>query len=1033
MGFEYSREQKEAIFSSGENIIVSAGAGSGKTAVLTERIKRILNEGTKANQLLVLTFTNAAASEMKERIVKKMLQDENLKNRISEVDNAYITTFDSFSLAIVKKYHIKMNLSANISIVDDCLLNVKKNEILDNIFNEYYSINDANFNRLIKELTNKNDTTLKEEILKIASKIDLKTNRDEFLNSYLANYFNDDYYNKIYNEYMDLLYEKLDFIKENLILIKNLDEDKFLKIYTKLQELLDSKSYEMISANCNIQFPILKNLEENIKILKDTIKDTLDELKELCIYKDSKQIKECYFNSYDYVLILIDILKKYFKQIDEYKLKYEMFEFIDISKMAIKVVRDNKSIQEELRNTFKEILVDEYQDTNDIQEEFISYISNNNVYMVGDVKQSIYGFRNANPLIFKEKYDLYSKHINGKKIDLNNNFRSNRVVLKTINDIFDHIMDDAIGNANFKESHRMHFGLLDYEKKSNENKITFIQYLKNKDLYKSKDVDMFYVAKDILYKINNKEQVYDKDSKEFRDCTYKDFAILMSDSSLFDSLEKLLSYNHIPCLVFKNVEVGSGEIIILLKNIVNLIVLDYSKIYDESFKHSFLSVARSFIMSYSDEEIFDYLSLNTFKESQLYNIIHKLSKEICIKPFVNVFEEILDEFNIYEKLITIGNVKQNITRIEYLLNLISSFEKLDLTIFDFNSYIDSIYKNNDKMEFQSSGLTSNKVKIMTIHKSKGLEFPIVYFINNDKEFNKSEYKDKLIYDNKYGFIAPFYLNGEGKNINFLLMKENNKVSMISEKIRLLYVALTRAREQMIVLNQLTGKEYALDDEIFSIAYRKKYNSFKAIYASLNNVLKDNIKEIDPLTLNINDDYLKASSANYNDYFKKIDSKIVNKTNINNSHEITLAHASKDEVALIEGSIKEIMEKGIAYHKLFEGVDFKNYDASLYNKNENKLITNFLNQDINKNIKNANIYKEYEFIYLDDNKQIHGIIDLMLEYDTYINIIDYKLSHTEDEAYIKQLNSYKKYIEGKSNKKVNIYLYSILKNEIIRLN
>ena len=187
MKFNYSNEQLLAINSKGQNIIVSAGAGSGKTAVLTERIRQTLQSGVRADQLLVLTFTNAAAAEMKERVIKKMAEDESLKHRTAEVDSAYITTFDSFSLSIVKKYHDRLNLNRNISIIDQSVLNVKKRKIIDDIFLSKYSNEDEGFTRLLTDLSSKSDTQIKKELLNLADKIDAMYNRKQYLNTFKDN------------------------------------------------------------------------------------------------------------------------------------------------------------------------------------------------------------------------------------------------------------------------------------------------------------------------------------------------------------------------------------------------------------------------------------------------------------------------------------------------------------------------------------------------------------------------------------------------------------------------------------------------------------------------------------------------------------------------------------------------------------------------------------------------------------------------------------------------------------------------------
>ena len=199
MAIKFSVEQQLAIDSKDKNIIVSAGAGSGKTAVLTERIRKILLSGVKASELLVLTFTNAAAAEMKERITKTMSKDPMLKNRTFEVDSAYITTFDSFSLALVKKYHDRLNLSKNISIIDASVLNVYKRKIIDEIFDSYYLKNNELFEKFICDLTPKDDENIRKEVLRLANKLDLLTNKDELLDNYVANNFTLEKFNEYLN------------------------------------------------------------------------------------------------------------------------------------------------------------------------------------------------------------------------------------------------------------------------------------------------------------------------------------------------------------------------------------------------------------------------------------------------------------------------------------------------------------------------------------------------------------------------------------------------------------------------------------------------------------------------------------------------------------------------------------------------------------------------------------------------------------------------------------------------------------------
>ncbi len=1035
MAIKFSLEQQLAIQSQGQNIIVSAGAGSGKTAVLTERIKRILLSGVKANELLVLTFTNAAAREMKERITKTMAKDEILAKRTAEVDSAYITTFDSFSLSLVGKYHERFNLTDQISIIDSAILNVKKRQVLDEIFLDFYKKHDERFERFICDLTPKDDSNLRKELLSVANKMDQLSDRDERLNRYLKENFTEEKTNTYIDELTQILLEKIHYIKENLLKLQfELNEKQYQKMNEVLCALLQSQNYDEIRKNMEIKLPIFRNLSDEASAYKNEIKVCIDNINEMCIYTHTAYIKEAYFQSQLYVEVIIDILKQYYQKIDQYKRQYEVFEFIDISKMAIRLVKENEDIREELKHHFKEILVDEYQDTNDLQEEFISYIANHNVYMVGDIKQSIYGFRNANPLIFKGKYDAYKMHNGGMKIDLNQNFRSNRPVLFIINRIFDHIMDNQIGQANFKEEHEMRFGLKAYENGNQEHKIKYVTYLQEKGKYNCSDIDMFYILRDIQEKLTKKEMVFDKDLGTFRPCEYKDFAILLSDSTLFVSLSKLLNYHHIPNLIFKNTEVNSGMVVTLIKNIIKLIAFDVKGQYDRDFLRLFYGVGRSFVMRLSDEQLFDYVRLRTFKESLLYQKIHSFASKVKTMALSDMMEEILKEFDFYHQLILVGDIEDNLTRIEFLKKILSSMEKLELTIDDFVTYIDDIYDKEDKMEFPSSGMDENKVKIMTIHKSKGLEFPIVYFMNNNKQFNKSEFKEKISFDLKYGILTPYYIQGEGENIHHLLMKESNNLSLISEKIRLLYVALTRAREQIVILNCQPKKESIepFKEDCVPITQRKKYSSFMGIYHSILSVLKDVTEIIEPDDLNISDAYLKPIKEDVKQWIPSSLKTIQHFTNHIEVEKEEKKHASKESYTIRRKEELEAMEYGSHIHELFETIDFSSVNLTQYNKNEQKMIQAFLNLPLLKDIQKGKVFKEFEFIDKEGNQQIHGIIDLMIVYDDHVDIIDYKLSHLEDEAYLVQLSTYQKYIQKKTNKPVSIWLYSILKQTLKKL-
>ena len=456
-----TKEQQDAINLEGKNIIVSAGAGSGKTAVLTERTLRKLKSGIHINELLILTFTNAAAAEMKERIRKAINKNPNLEEEATLIDGAYITTFDSFSLSIVKKYHTRLNITSNIKITDEVIIDIKKNKILDDIMDKYYLSPKEDFTKLIQDFCLKDDKDLKKYILSTYKKIELKYNKEKYLEEYMSSYFTEENISKFIKEYLDLINSYRKNIS-NLITDLNdyFDGDYVSAIEDQLSKLLHASSYEEIASSLDFRSlkPVPKASPEEGKKIKETISAQIKELKSLLIYQTEEEMKEEILSTKSNVKVIIDIIKDLDKQLTLYKQENEIYNFNDIARLAIKVVTDFKDVREELTNSFNEILVDEYQDTSDTQEMFISLISKNNVYMVGDIKQSIYRFRNANPYIFKNKYDTYRDTDAGIKIDLVKNFRSRKEVLDNINILFDLIMDDEIGGADYKASHRMVFG-----------------------------------------------------------------------------------------------------------------------------------------------------------------------------------------------------------------------------------------------------------------------------------------------------------------------------------------------------------------------------------------------------------------------------------------------------------------------------------------------------------------------------------------------------------------------------------------------
>lgn len=1009
---KFTEEQQKAIDLDNSSIIVSAGAGSGKTAVLSQRVIRKLNDGIDVDKLLILTFTKEAAREMKERIRSKIIK-ANLKRQLDLIDASFITTFDSYSLYIVEKYHYLLKVSKNLKIIDSSIINIKKMEIMNEIFEEYYKSENILFNKLINDLCFKDDNVLIDEIIKINNNLDLKINKEEFLDTYVDNFYSDKNISALKDEYLNLLLEKIKEIKCNLNYIKTGDcNDYYIKVYDLLEPLMLSKSFSDIKNNINIKLPRLPKSTPDIKKYKTNISNLIKEINHF--------VNICYDDIYDtkdYALIIIEILKKLDKRIKIFKEKNNSYEFVDISKLAIKVVRENKQVREELKNYYNEIMVDEYQDTSDLQEEFISLISNNNVYMVGDVKQSIYRFRNANPNIFKNKYLNYQNKNGGIKIDLLKNFRSRKEVLSSINDIFNVVMNIAIGGADYKSSHQMVFGNTNYAFCDN-NKLTILNYEEGD--YTKEEAEIFIVAKDIKDKIEKKYQVLDKETNKLRDINYNDICIIMDRNTEFLKYKQIFEYLNIPLVMYRDEVLSSSIDIILIKNILNLIFKIYNKCFDKEFRYYFVSIARSYLFSYTDQMIFTIFKNNTFYENEIFvksqNISCLLNK-LTNKQLLN---KIIDDFSFYLKIPLFGNMNDSIVRIYYLFNIADNLEELGYTPIDFINYMNEIDKT--EIKYSLNTVSSDSVKIMNIHKSKGLEFPVCYYTGLHKKFNISDLKENVFYYNKYGLILPVFKDTLNDTFVKELVRYDYIKEEISEKIRLFYVGLTRAREKMIIVTNL---EYSESE--FNEMDKLKYRSFRDI---LNSIYPFIEKFIQDTEVNVDLNYKNVISTNLDEYLHDFDDNIIDKK-INIEYKpIKNAHFSHADIHLINKEEQENLNLGLDIHYILENIDFKNPDYSIINSKYVPYIKSFLENDqINFD---CNIYKEYEFKYELDNISYHGFIDLIMEYDDYINIIDYKLKNVLDREYVKQLNGYKNYIEKKTNKKVNIYLYSILDKMLKKL-
>lgn len=1053
----WTDEQWQAIYDEGSNIIVSAGAGSGKTAVLTERIIEKLKRGISLNNLIVLTFTNAAAFEMKERVRKKIIKEiesgnKYLEKELLNLPNSIITTFDSFSLNILKKYHYLLNIPKNINIIDNVVITSKKNELMDEVFNEMYEEQNKEFLEFIDTFTIKDDQKIKNYIISIDNKLNNLFGVEEYLNNYTDTYLNDDFINLQINKYINILNSYRDNIELSLNKIKDFTNDSilnewYIKLKKGLIDLNNCHNYEDYKKLTIIKlptFPSNKELDDDYltKVKKEynELKNNFNLIKDFCLYNDLNEVKEEILMMKPSIKVIIEVLKRYRSRVFEYKKKYNSYEFHDIASMAIDLIIQNSSIADEYKKNINEIMIDEYQDTNNIQDCFISLIANNNIYMVGDVKQSIYGFRNANPNIFMIKYDNYKNNVGGKAIDLNKNFRSRSEVIEAINNIFAKIMDQKIGGADYTKSHQMIFGNLSYNDmgKTNQNhnlEILNYEYLDNK--YQKDEIEAFIIANDINNKIKNKYQIFDK---QLRNIKYSDFCILMDRKTSFDLYRKIFTYLNIPIRVHSEVSLNLSNEIYVIRSILRLVLsLNDKDVYNKYFEHSFISLARSFLYSYNDNEIFSIfldsknqnmdiikILLNSNMKELIDNILD--IKEYYINhSLVEMIDYIYDKFDIYNKLNLLDDVEGKVIKLEYFRNVVNNLESSGYTLNDLCDYLDNAIDNKIDITFNLDENDVDAVNIMTIHKSKGLEFPICYYAGLSKKFNKDDLKDKFTLDNNLGMVVPIFKEGIKETIYKDLIKYNYEKKDIAERLRVFYVALTRAKEKLIIVSDLTLEEEELTNNIVNDNIRLKYKSFKDVLMSLPRTLKPYIKDINLDSIDLSKDYevekdiSLSLDQNKNIDYKTEDVNITPKTIVSNHYSVS--------PITIDKKTRENLELGLKFHEILEYIDFKNVDDSVrtldVKDNIKEKIDNLMSMPFMKNINEYNIYHEYEFIYNDDNEVKHGIIDLLLEGDNDYIIVDYKTKEIDKDVYYDQVRGYMNYIKNLSNKKVSGYIYSII--------
>ena len=998
---KWTNEQKQAIEEKGSNILVAAAAGSGKTAVLVERIiNRILNDKIDIDKLLVVTFTNAAASEMRERILdaiyKKIEEDPSnieLQRQITLLNKASICTIHSFCLDVIRNNFYEINISPNFRIGDTAEIELLKQETLDDLFEKKYFEEDEDFLKLVDTYTGyRGDEPLKELVMEIYKFIQsspfprkwLEEKVEEFNIKDLSLDFAKTKWGKLILEE----YEKN--IEETILGLKNVKQDldsnpeleKFSQVIRLdlenlelLKANLDSwdKVYELSQRFSFTKWPVDRKIQSSIKDeakeKRDKINKKFKGIKDKIFIYTSKEAIQDLQEVYEILKLLKKVVLEFEETYGKVKLERNVIDFNDIEHLALKILikeEDGKYVPTEVakkyKDKFEEIAIDEYQDSNMVQEYILTSISKgNNIFMVGDVKQSIYKFRQAMPELFLGKYEKYKlkkdkTENDDLKIQLFKNFRSRENILSTSNLVFQEIMSKKLGDVEYNEDEYLNLGAnypdienVDFAGKTeidvinlNKNQIEEeTEDTENNERIEDSILEAKYVAKKIQELINSNYYVFDK-KQGYRKITYKDIVVLLrSTATLAPIYEKEIADLGMP--VFSDT---SSE---YLNSVEIQTIISVLKIIDNPMQDiPLVTVMRSMIGGFTDNDLIEIRL--TDKNCNFYESILKaqvqVSEELRIK-INNFLEKIenwreaneylnLDELiwkiyldtGYYNFVGLMQNGKLRQANLKMLFERAKQYESASFKgLFNFINFIDKLkLSSGDLGSAKIIGENEDVIRIMSIHKSKGLEFPVVFLSSTGKKFNMQDLNKKVLLHQDIG-LGPTYTNYEKKIEYPTLAKEAIKIvtkrEVLAEEMRVLYVALTRAKEKLVI----TGIEKDVNDsidskqkelEIYKDNIENKMNpnlvgKYKSYIDWIELVyLKNKDKDIMKFHIINKKDILKENTEEKEenkDIIKEIQNRAVSKENINKiKQELEWKYKFEESVELpSELSVSKIKE------------------------------------------------------------------------------------------------------------------------------
>lgn len=844
---KWTNAQLDAINARNSNILVNAAAGSGKTAVLVERvIKMITEDGVPIDKLLIVTFTKAAAAQMRKRIgdalrelIRKNPNDTNAKRQLSMLPGANISTIDSFCINLVRENFFNLDIEQDFRTMDEPERVICEQSVLDELLEEYYQQGDKEFLSLVEMFSSgKDDKNFVNTVLKLNSYITSQAfpykwlddacqlyNPDIDINdSVIGKYVFEqtkrvcDYALKLIDNSRDALVEG-EKIYDKLVNMLDGDEEIFQRVYKSAENKKWDEISRYIYPKMFSRLPSVRNEESVAKPIVANYRDSYKKLlaAQLCpLYcADSEEYKHDCAIIYPLIKLLVDIVKQFNMRVLEEKKSLNAYTFSDIEHFAINLlfsidddgIVEKTELAKEMSNNFEQILVDEYQDTNSAQDRLFAELSNGrNRFMVGDMKQSIYRFRLAMPQIFNEKKDKYlpyDKAGTGSryKINLDTNFRSRQGICDYVNFVFSHIMSREVGEVSYDENERLNCGC-----KYNDSYIPCAQ-LKLVETPEDEDKDEYesrQIGKYILDKVKSGESV--KDGDAYRKIRFSDFAVLLRTAkNRMPVIVKVFNEMGIPVVANNKVNLFENNEVVILLNLLKTIDNPISDI-------SLLATLMSVFYGYSPDALakakIDYPSKNLYSSiskspdfSRVIDDLKRYREYASSMSVENLIRQIIGETSYLSVISAMGNHEQRVMNVMKFIDIAKQFdngENVGLTAF--LRYINAVKDGGYNIDCASAESSVNAVNIMTIHQSKGLEFPVCILAFSSHEYNTNDLKAQIQYNSKYALGLKVYNDGmmyRYDTVQYNALKNINKYEMISENLRVLYVAITRAKEQFV--------------------------------------------------------------------------------------------------------------------------------------------------------------------------------------------------------------------------------------------